>query len=183
MATSNQLFAPPLGGMMGSTGYASLSPNSQDLLLRGALSGSSLDLSQQIALQTQYSDLSNVPDVTLYQQPMGVHHPQQLVTTQPAPAPQPLHTRPRNGVPVNKLTVDLIRTYKQINQVRLINVILTLFLLLRYYAVFIFTFSFICQIWRLSFFVISAHIIPKYSSNYFLLFPPMVLLTRKLSIY
>jgi hypothetical protein len=104
---------------MGSTGYGSLSPNSQDLLLRGALSGSSVEMAQHIALQAQYTDLANMPNMTaLYQQSLGVHHPQQLGIAQPAPAPQLVHTRPRNGVPVNKLTVDLIRTYKQINQVR-----------------------------------------------------------------
>jgi hypothetical protein len=111
--------------MLGPSGYGALSPNSQDLLLRGALSGSSVEMAQNIA----FTDLHNIPDVAaLYQQSLmasATGPPPQIQLAIPhhvAPAPAVpqvvIQTRPRNGVPVNKLTVDLIRTYKQINQVR-----------------------------------------------------------------
>ncbi len=104
--------------MMLSSGpqYPGLSPNSHDLLLRGGLSTS--DVTHQISVEHQFSQLGTYSDPQTLYQPSMEPQPQQLAAPQPVPQIQ-VTTRSRTEVLVNKMTVDLIRTYKHINQVML----------------------------------------------------------------
>lgn len=105
--------------MMLSSGpqYPGLSPNSHDLLLRGGRSTS--DVTHQISVEHQFSQLGTYSDPQTLYQPSMEPQPQQLAAPQQAIPQIQVTTRPRTEVPVNKMTVDLIRTYKHINQVTL----------------------------------------------------------------